>query len=117
MEQTPQFNKPEFAAEIGHMESELAQKEMTLKELDSQWLSAKGNRMAGIIALLIAILGFLFLSSLWYVWGFVGLIGLPTFFVALSAKNWAEREKKTISPAIADLRGKLAEKRALLAML
>ncbi len=107
-------SKMEIATEIGRMESAIAKQESVIKELEQSRNSAKGNRTAGAAAALIGLLLVLFLSNLWYIGVFLILIGALTLFTAMSKQTNAEREIKGASDSISEMRGKLAEKRAML---
>ena len=109
--------KMRLIAEIGKLETDIAKQETLVREWEVKVGSARNNRTGGAIALLISILGMLFLIGLWFVWVFLFLIGGLTLLTAISRQNEAERSIKEISQFVAVARGLLAEKRAALAVL
>lgn len=111
------MDKMEIAAEIGKLEGELSKVESELREYERQFNSAKNNRTAGSAALLIGILGVLFMFFLWPLWVFLGLIGVLTLFTAMSKQTGAKERMQVNEKQIADIRSKLAERRAQLAAL
>jgi len=109
------MDKMEIAAEIGRLEAELSKIESGLREYERQYNSAKDNRTAGAAALLFGILGILFLFNLWPLWGFLGLIGILTLLTAMRKQGEAKEGMQESEIRIADIRAKLAERRAQLA--
>jgi len=111
------MDKLQIAGEIGRLEAEVTKTEAELREHERKFNSAKGNRTGGAAALLIGILGFLFLYSFWPLWAFLGLIGLLTLLTAISKQGGAKTAMKAAEARISVSRGKLAELRAQLAVL
>jgi hypothetical protein len=110
------MDKLQAAQKIGSLETEVAKAEAQLREHERRFSSAKGNRTAGAAALLIGIIGLLFLSSFWWLWAFLGIIGALTLLTAISKQGNAKKDITSTEARVAEMRGELAELRAQLVM-
>lgn len=111
-------SKLELAGEIGRLETELAQAEAELRKKEDRLKSARGNRVAGTIAILIGLVCAFFLGGLI---SWLGLLlvaaGLLAWVTAIFQQGNAKRAIQQQEQVIAAQRGQLAEKRAQLAIL
>jgi len=108
--------KIQLVTEIGQLETAITQAESNLREKQAALQSAKGNRTAGAVALLIGLLLFLFLSSAWFLGAFLSLIGLLTMLTAINKQNNLQTQIQTFDHGLASLRGELATKHAQLSI-
>jgi hypothetical protein len=110
--------KLQIAGDIGRMETDVAKAESTQREMERKLQSAKGNRTAGAAALLIGLVMLLFLGGILAVIGvFLAIIGGLTLLTSIAKQSNAQSQLKAQETQIADMRGKLAELRAQLAIL
>lgn len=108
------MTKQEMAAEIGRLEGQISQLEATRREAERRLQSAKGNRTAGAAVVLIGLLGMLFLTGLWYLWGFLIIIGGLTLVTAIVKQSGVQSELKAAEATMAQSRSSLAELQARL---
>ncbi len=109
--------KLQLAGEIGQLETAVAQAEGAQREADAKLKSAKNNRTAGAVVTFIGLILLLFFGGVLAALG-VGLaiVGGLTLLTAIAKQSAAQKIVRAGDQQIAELRGKLAEKRAQLAV-
>src|SRR5260370_10865458 len=108
------MTKAEMAKEIGRLEGELSASENARRDIESKLSGAKRTRTAGAAAVLIGILGVLFLNGLWVLWIFLIIIGALTLVTAIVKQSGTSQDVATLDQQITSARAKLAELRALI---
>lgn len=84
-----EVEKLNLGRQIGELKLNIEKFNQAIKDVDKKKSSAHRNRTAGIIVLLIAIIGFFFFYQWFYLWIFLGLVGLLTLLTAIGAMSSA----------------------------
>lgn len=112
-----QQQKLQLVQDIGKLEGDLSRLESELRQAQEKAQSVKGQRTGGSVALLFAILGTFFLTFIWPLWAFLGLIGFLTLITAMVKGSDAKDSISEVEARLTDTRAKLATARAQLVIL
>jgi len=86
------MDKAQLAQQIGQLEGQIAGAEPEIRKAEDKLSGAKRNRTAGAGAILVAIIGFVFLVGWWPLWGLIAVAGGLTLMTALLNQMDANKE-------------------------
>ena len=108
------MDKESIIIELSNLEEELFKSERELKSYEDKFNSAKSNRTAGSVVLLVGILGIFFFYNLWYLWLFLIIIGGLTYLTAITKQKTIRSSIAIVEENLAGIKKDIAENRAIL---